>query len=149
MSLTFIRKEPAHYALFDGREQVGWLSRHAIALCGFRSAEEARDAGEAAARTLARWLEVRSAMGGRPLPPPRSAEWSPEREAHDFGVPPPVFATRRCDDARSYAFEIPLPPDTRLATAIHAAQSLYAELSSPAISHVPAQVGAGVGSDAA
>ena len=149
MSLTFIRKEPAYYAVFDGREQVGWLSRNAIGFCGFTSVAEARDAGGAAARALARWLEARSTIGGESLAFLWNREWSPEREVDDCGVPPPVYATRQCSHSRSFAFELPLPEETRSATAMHAVQELYCEISSPAASHVSARVGAGVGSDAA
>ena len=74
MSLTFIRTEPAHYALFHGREEVGWLNRRAIGICGFATAAEARSAGEAAARALTRWLDTRRTMDGQPLPASRSNE---------------------------------------------------------------------------
>jgi hypothetical protein len=149
MSLTFIRTEPSYYALFDGHREVGWLSRQAIGLCGFATAEEARNAGRAAERSLARWLEMRPAAGGQLLPTSPSTEWSPEVEVEDFGVPPPVYGIRRCGLSRSYAFEIPLPAATRLATAVHAVQALYGNLHSPSISLLATHVGADVGSVAA
>lgn len=149
MSLTFIRKEPAHYALFDGRREVGWLSTHAIGLCGFASAEEARRAGETAARALAQWLETRRATSARLLLPSRSIAWPAEGEVDDFGVPPPMCVSRRCGPPRSFAFEISLPPITLFATAVHAVQVLYGALQPPAISHVPTPVGTSMGREAA
>ena len=56
---------------------------------------------------------------------------------------------RRCGPPRSFGFEIPLPPDTLFAIAVHAVQVLHGALQSPAISHVTRYVGADAGSEAA
>jgi hypothetical protein len=149
MSLTFIRKEPAHYALFDGCREVGWLSTRAIGLCGFASPKEARRAGETAARALAQWLEARRSTSARLSLPSRSTAWLPEGEVDDFGVPPPMCVSRQCGSPRSFAFEISLPPNTLFATAVHAVQVLYGALQAPAMSRVPTLVGTAMGREAA
>jgi len=148
MSLTFIRKYPARYALFDGRREVGWLSMQSIGLCGFASAEEARNAGVLAARALTRWLGERRTSDAALLQCSAGSAWSSTAGVNELGVPPPVHVTRRHHARGGHAFEIPLPPDTLFAIAVHAVQVVYNALRSHAASDVDTPVGAAMGSSA-
>ena len=148
MSLTFIRKDPARYALLDGRREVGWLSMHSIGLCGFASAQEARSAGVLAARALTRWLGERRTSDAALMQCSASSAWSSTAGVNEVGGPPPVHVTRRWHARGGYAFEIPLPPDTLFAIAVHAVQVVYGALRSPAASDVDTPVGAATGSSA-
>jgi hypothetical protein len=147
MSLTFMRKAPARYALLDARLEVGWLTKHSIGLCGFASAKEARSAGEIASRALAGWLDARRADDARLSRSSMNNQWSRTGGVSEFGVPPPVYVTR-CGAPRTFAFEIPLPRDALFAIAVHAVQVVYSALGTSGMAHATTPAGAVAGSDA-